>query len=78
MWKMIVKTVLSSDWDFTKIKNWEMMGDAATYRRLVLGKKLLRPMLRRMRFLTPEQQEFLINHFKAESEKNEAPLTKTN
>jgi predicted phosphoadenosine phosphosulfate sulfurtransferase len=38
-WKTIVKTVLSSDWDFTKLVNWETAQPVFCYRRFKSGKR---------------------------------------
>jgi len=38
-WKTIVKTILSSDWDFTKLVNWETAQPVFCYRRFKNGKR---------------------------------------
>ena len=76
-WKTIVNTVLSSDFDFTKLKNHTMKTDCDTYRRFVKnpgGKNKekyvwKRGMLKNTRYLTPEQKIVLMNYFKNESNK---------
>ena len=77
-WKVIINTILSSDFDFTKMKNFTMRGDVDTYRRMVRNPGGVdkvkyawkRGMLKSTRYLTGEQKIELITYFKNESTKN--------
>jgi hypothetical protein len=43
-WRVIINTILSSDWDFTKIANFECTPDVFTYRKYkksVIDKRML-------------------------------------
>lgn len=70
-WKTIINTILSSDWDFTKLQNWLISGDVDTYRRVKLSKKYLLGMLKSTKYITTEQKEQIINYFKNERIKRE-------
>lgn len=59
-WKTIIKTILSSDWDFTKIKNWEMSQHVYNYRQYKRGKRK-KEMLLHHKYFTQEQINDLIN-----------------
>lgn len=63
MWQQVINTILSSDWDFTKLKNWEIKSDVHTYRNIKLGRPVSFNMgnnERNFRFLTTEMKDFLI------------------
>jgi predicted phosphoadenosine phosphosulfate sulfurtransferase len=59
-WTTIINTILSSDWDFTKLKNWEINGDAYTYRKFRKGKRD-KKMLNGTKYMSKEQIQELIN-----------------
>ena len=58
-WKTIINTILSSDWDFTKITNWEMATGPYTYRKFVQGKRDI-GMFADTSYLTAEQIQILM------------------
>ena len=76
-WKVIINTILSSDFDFTKLKNFTMMTDCDTYRRIIKnpqGKNKekyvwKRGMLKNSKYLSAEQKIELINYFENERTK---------
>jgi predicted phosphoadenosine phosphosulfate sulfurtransferase len=60
-WQTIINTILSSDWDWTKIANWEMSKGPYTYRKFKSGKR--DPgMFSGMTFLSTEQITELIEY----------------
>lgn len=77
-WKVIINTILSSDFDFTKLQNYLMSGSVDTLRRFVCNpngenktKKIwLRNMLKSTKYLTSEQKNILIKYFQNEKLKN--------
>ena len=76
-WKVIINTVLSSDFDFTKLQNYLMSGACDTLRRVTKNPKgenkekfkWLTPMLKSTKYLTTEQKTEIINYFKNERTK---------
>ena len=76
-WKAIINTILSSDFDFTKLHNYTISAYADTYRRVIKnpnGKnkekyKWIRSMLKSTKYLTTEQKMQVINYFKNENNK---------
>lgn len=58
-WRIIINTILSSDWDFTKLKNWEMARSAYTYKKFKKGKRDI-GMFADLRFLTSTQIKELL------------------
>jgi|LakMenE01Jun11ns_1017448.scaffolds.fasta_scaffold9950339_8 predicted phosphoadenosine phosphosulfate sulfurtransferase len=63
-YKTIIKTILSSDWDFTKFQNWLLSGDVDTYRRFYKKTNYLRNMLKSTKFLETHEKEELLKYFK--------------
>lgn len=71
-WKTIINTVLSSDWDFTKLKNWILSPEVNTYRRFHLNPngenkvkhKWVRSILKSTKFLYPDEIKILVDYFK--------------
>lgn len=71
-WKVIINTILSSDFDFTKLKNYTISGDCDTLRRMIKNPKgkskekfvWKRTMLKSTKYLTTEQKQELVNYFK--------------
>lgn len=74
-WKTVINTILSSDWDFTKLSNWKISGEVDTYRRVHNAykdkreKRYLLGMLKSMKYLTSEEKNEVINYFKNERTK---------
>ena len=76
-WKTIINTILSSDFDFTKLGNYIISAECDTFRRVIKnpnGKnkekhKWIRSMLRSTKYLTTEQKIEVINYFKNENNK---------
>ena len=68
-WTTIINTILSSDWDFTKLKNWEINGDAYTYRKFRKGKRD-KKMLNGTKYMSKEQIQELINDIQNGSSTN--------
>ena len=70
-WRIIVNTILSSDFDFTKLVNWKMSSHCDTYRRFILnpnGKdkdkyKWIKPMRYSTKYLNNEQKLEILNYF---------------
>jgi predicted phosphoadenosine phosphosulfate sulfurtransferase len=70
-WKTVINTILSSDWDFTKYKNWKLSGNTDTLRRVRLNPggnnqikhKWLRSMFNATKYLTTEDKTQLIKYF---------------
>ena len=69
-WKVIINTILSSDWDFTKFRNWKSKGKSDTYRRVKKNPdgtgskyKWLPKMLWSMEFLTDEEKRKVEEYF---------------
>lgn len=73
-WRVIINTILSSDFDFTKLHNWLIAGGVQTYRRVKRnpdGKNKknfvwLRGMLADTKYLTIEEKQKLVKYFKNE------------
>lgn len=73
-WRVIINTILSCDWDFTKLHNWLIAGGVQTYRRVKRnpdGKNKknfvwIRGMLAATNYLTIEEKKELIKFFKNE------------
>ncbi len=73
-WKVIINTILSSDFDFTKLQNYMMSGACDTYRRYIKNPKgenkekyvWLTPMLKSTKYLTTEQKTEIIKYFQNE------------
>ena len=61
LFKAIINTILSSDWDFTKIANWRMTHHVYTYRKYKQGKRD-KAMLQNTKYLSREQIQDIINH----------------
>ncbi|MBP7835020.1 phosphoadenosine phosphosulfate reductase family protein [Candidatus Saccharibacteria bacterium] len=57
--KTIIKTILASDWDYTKYANWKISGDVDTYRRFHINKKYMKNMLKSTKYLTNNDKEEL-------------------
>jgi predicted phosphoadenosine phosphosulfate sulfurtransferase len=52
-YQIVINTILSSDWDLTKIANWEMIGEVYSYRKYKQGKRD-KKILRDTKYLTTE------------------------
>tara|TARA_R110000868_G_scaffold407486_1_gene689003 strand:+ start:281 stop:1516 length:1236 start_codon:yes stop_codon:yes gene_type:complete len=73
-WRTIINTILSSDWDFTKLSNWLIAGGVQTYRRVKRNpngenKKnfvWIRGMLAATNYLTIEEKQKLVKYFENE------------
>lgn len=73
-WKVIINTILSSDFDFTKLKNHTMRGQCDTYRRFIVNPngvnkekyKWQKGMMKNTQYLNTEQKIVLMNYFKNE------------
>jgi len=71
-WRAIINTILSSDFDFTKLTNWTMNANVDTYRRVTknpLGKdkvkhKWIKAMTLSTKYITIEQKLDILNYFK--------------
>jgi predicted phosphoadenosine phosphosulfate sulfurtransferase len=71
-WKVVINTVLSSDFDFTKLQNFLMSGSVDTLRRFIFNPQgkdktkrvWLKNMLKSTDYLTIDQKKELINYFK--------------
>ena len=59
--KTIINTILSSDWDFTKLKNWQMSGAIYSYRKFLKGKRDMN-ILRDKKYLSTEQIQEIIDY----------------
>lgn len=70
-WRLIINTILSSDFDFTKLGNFIMGAGVDTYRRFhknPQGKdkvkhKWIKPMTLSTKYMTPEQKLEILNYF---------------
>ena len=62
-YKIMIKTIMSSDWDLTKFSNWKISGHVDTYRRYHKTGKWLRNMFKSTKYLNNEEKQILINHF---------------
>jgi predicted phosphoadenosine phosphosulfate sulfurtransferase len=58
--RTIINTILSSDWDFTKLANFEIRQETNTFRQFKKG-VYKREMIPYAKYLTPEEKDFLIN-----------------
>ena len=58
-YKTIINTILSSDWDFTKLANWEISHPVYVYRKFKQGKRD-KAMLQNTKYFTAEQINELI------------------
>ena len=58
--KSVINTILSSDWDLTKIDNWRISHDVYGYRKYKQGKRDM-AILKNRKFLTPEQVQEIID-----------------
>lgn len=58
--KSVINTILSSDWDLTKIANWRISHDVYCYRKYKQGKRDM-AILKNRKFLTPEQVQEIID-----------------
>ena len=73
LYKCLIKTILSSDFDFTKFDNWKLLGRVDTYRRyhnLYTKKKVPRSnwketMLTDMSALEDNEKQIVLEHFKS-------------
>ena len=71
-WRKIIDTILSSDFDFTNLKNWTMSSHADAYRRYHMNPKgtdkvksrWIKPMTLSTKYLTLEQKLEVLNYFK--------------
>ena len=71
-WRKIIDTILSSDFDFTKLKNWTMSSHADAYRRYHMNpngtdkvkSRWIKPMTLSTKYLTLEQKLEVLNYFK--------------
>tara|TARA_R110000744_G_scaffold130687_1_gene238396 strand:+ start:2796 stop:3989 length:1194 start_codon:yes stop_codon:yes gene_type:complete len=60
-YKEIIKTILSSDWDFTKLKNWTMSGNIYSYKKYLKGKRDMN-ILRATKYLSNSQIQEIIDY----------------
>lgn len=60
-YKAIINTILSSDWDFTKLKNWTMSGDIYSYKKYLKGKRDMN-ILRATKYLSNSQIQEIIDY----------------
>lgn len=73
-WKVIINTILSSDFDFTKLQNYMMSGPCDTFRRYTRNPRgenkekyvWLAPMLKSTKYLTTENKTEIIKFFQDE------------
>ena len=65
MWQKVINTVLSSDWDFTKLHNWELGSPINAYRSVKKGTSKRENFHKDInsRYMTPELQHKLIKFF---------------
>ena len=68
-YKALIKTILSSDWDFTKFRNWEMTSSVYSYRIFKQGRREA-SMMNHLRYFTSDMKEELINYIKEKYEVN--------
>ena len=59
LFKAIINTILSSDWDYTKLANWRISAHVYTYRKYKQGKRD-RGMLKHTKYLSTEQLQEII------------------
>jgi predicted phosphoadenosine phosphosulfate sulfurtransferase len=64
-WKVLINTILSADWDFTKLENFSMAPDTVAYRMYHLDKKhLWRNNKLQYKYLSSEERKICIEYFK--------------
>jgi predicted phosphoadenosine phosphosulfate sulfurtransferase len=71
-WKTVINTILSSDWDFTKLQNWKLKHDVDSYRRFKNNPtgentakfKWSANMLINNKYLTEQQKQQVYDYFK--------------
>jgi predicted phosphoadenosine phosphosulfate sulfurtransferase len=68
-YKTLIKTILSSDWDFTKFRNWEMKGDVYSYRIFRNGRRD-KKMLQSIRYFDTEMINELMEYVKDNHEQD--------
>lgn len=69
-YRTIINTILSSDWDFTKLANFEIRQETNSYRQYRRG-VYKREMIKYAKYLTPEEQMHLLNEIQNASRKTE-------
>ena len=62
--RMVVNTILSSDWDFTKLNNWTLSSAGLSYKRFKQG-KYLPGMLQDAKFFTTAELQLLMDKINA-------------
>lgn len=70
-WQTIINTILSSDWDYTKLSNWTQSMDVWSYHAMNKG-SFKKYMLNSSKYLTIDQKTKLVEHF-SNGGKNERP-----
>lgn len=71
-WRIIINTILSSDFDFTKYQNWTLQPNVDTWRRVCknpygedkVKHKWVKPMTISTKYLTQEEKLRILNYFK--------------
>jgi predicted phosphoadenosine phosphosulfate sulfurtransferase len=59
-WRALINTILSSDWDFTKFKNWEIRQYVYGYRKFKEG-KINRKTLMELKYFSAEEIQQILN-----------------
>jgi len=58
-WKKMINTILAADWDWTKMRNWELIADVFAHRQFVRGERKA-TMLKHPKYLTSEMLKELM------------------